>query len=709
MRRIVAIIFLFFATLALPALSQTGDDELLDSLIAEYHGLAQNDTNKLRLCNDIAQFHYNVDSTIMWANRLMMHARAMRDVESESRAYEFLEWAYFFFDDFQKCINTCHSAIYLCDSCDLRRLSASHYYMLASSLKSVNDYRQAERFYDSTLRIMSDWGDTLHLSETIKAMAEMYSLVGAYDLSLQNLKKAMHIDSVSGNNTELCKGLLRSAEVLKKIYRVSFSDADINRIIECKRLLVMASRMEEPDMATAALIDHHIVDVLFYETMHYNYSGKRRINVLDSMYHLCLDQSLVCKFSSSYESHLLKAYSWVCYNIICSNLKTAKYSLDSLSACVSDNLGSLYNYYKYYYIMAGNLDSAMYYSDKFAKNTLDYYSPADFVHFTQKRDQIEFDNTMKSLDDARKAQAEEERFRRIWLIVMLAFAVVVAVFAAVSYYRKRNNNIILSEDNKQISDSINYASLIQQAALPGNDLMQELFHEYFVIFRPLHTVAGDFYWASRVGRYDVLVCADCTGHGVPGAFVSMLGISLLNEVTSNVSDSITASEILDSMREKLMRALNQDLDAYERGLRTNMDGMDLAMVMIDRKEMKLQYAGAYRPLWIWRNGELLQFKHDKMPIGIYIGKDRHFTNHVIDICPGDALYMFSDGIPDQFGYTDNDHYKCKHFSTKRLAELITELGALPMAEQKDRMETAIDTWKNGYKQLDDNILIGVRI
>ena len=239
--------------------------------------------------------------------------------------------------------------------------------------------------------------------------------------------------------------------------------------------------------------------------------------------------------------------------------------------------------------------------------------------------------------------------------------------------------------------------------------MSDLFGDYFLIYRPLDIVAGDFYWASQIGRYKILVCADCTGHGVPGAFVSMLGISLLNEVSSHISDTCNAACILDDLRTKLMNSLGQSKKKYENGTIYSMDGMDLVMVVMEDGSNVVQFAGAYRPLWIWRNGELIQLKPDKMPIGLYLGSEKNFTNHELEVFPGDVLYMFSDGIPDQFGFVDDSRTRCKHFSTKKLAKLITDIGHLPLTEQKSRIEHEVDIWKNGYKQLDDNILIGVRV
>jgi len=257
----------------------------------------------------------------------------------------------------------------------------------------------------------------------------------------------------------------------------------------------------------------------------------------------------------------------------------------------------------------------------------------------------------------------------------------------------------IAEQRREIMDSIHYAQRIQNAILPNQTLMDEIIPDYFVFFRPRNIVSGDFYWATKRGNKTVVVAADCTGHGVPGAFMSMLGISFLNEIVLK-REIETASKILNELRLNIKFILSQTGVIGEQR-----DGMDMALCIIDYDTMKLQYAGANNPLCLVRDGVMIEYKADKMPVGIYVsGKERDFTNHLIPLKNGDMLYIFSDGYHDQFGGKDNSKFKSKPFK-----QLLTTLSELPLARQKELLIETHDQWKGNGNQLDDILVIGIRI
>jgi len=256
----------------------------------------------------------------------------------------------------------------------------------------------------------------------------------------------------------------------------------------------------------------------------------------------------------------------------------------------------------------------------------------------------------------------------------------------------------IANKNQDITDSIEYASKIQNAVLPQDDQKDKIMPEHFVLYRPRDIVSGDFYWISRKNGQLIVVAADCTGHGVPGAFMSMLGISLLNEIVHR-QEVTQANQVLNTLRNEVKRTLKQTGKEGEAK-----DGMDMALTIIDQKHMKMQYAGAYNPLYLFRQGELIQYKADRMPIGIYIKEKSTFTNHTIDLMQGDTFYIFSDGYPDQFGGSEGSKFK-----TKRLKQLLARIQDESMADQKKILHSSIDDWRGDYEQLDDILLIGVRI
>jgi serine phosphatase RsbU (regulator of sigma subunit) len=264
---------------------------------------------------------------------------------------------------------------------------------------------------------------------------------------------------------------------------------------------------------------------------------------------------------------------------------------------------------------------------------------------------------------------------------------------------------IVEQKNKDITDSINYAKNIQEAILPDIKEFQKIFNESFILYKPRDIVSGDFFWLNIKRNKIFVTAADCTGHGVPGAFMSILGISFLNEIVNNADvdgeiDKLSAAEVLNRLRAAIIDALHQKGIEGEQK-----DGMDMSLCLLEIKDNKmyLQFAGANNPLYIVRNGELLEYKPDKMPIGYYF-KKQDFTNNEIEIKEDDFLYMFSDGYADQFGGP-----KGKKFKYRKLKDLFTEIYNKPATEQQAILELTINKWMGNHEQIDDILIIGIKI
>ncbi len=252
--------------------------------------------------------------------------------------------------------------------------------------------------------------------------------------------------------------------------------------------------------------------------------------------------------------------------------------------------------------------------------------------------------------------------------------------------------------NQEITDSLNYASQIQSAVLPPLKIIGNSVSDSFVLNKPRNIVSGDFYWANRVNGQLVVTAADCTGHGVPGAFLSMLGVTFLNEIT-NKMDHLEANTILEKLRKRVIKSMHQE--GYEK---KRLDGIDLSLVVLDLKSKELQFSGANNPLYIVRNRELTEFKGDRMPIGIHSLLDKPFTNHKIEVKKDDLIYMFSDGFIDQFGGELGRKFLSRNFKA-----LITEISGLPLNEQKNILYETLKMWKGNRDQLDDILVVGLRI
>jgi serine phosphatase RsbU (regulator of sigma subunit) len=266
-------------------------------------------------------------------------------------------------------------------------------------------------------------------------------------------------------------------------------------------------------------------------------------------------------------------------------------------------------------------------------------------------------------------------------------------------------NAIIEQKNKDITDSINYAKRIQLGILPSEETLQKCFNEYFVLYQPKDIVSGDFYWAVESGnretgdKLSIIAAVDCTGHGVPGAFMSMLGNTLLNQTILN-PDVKSAADVLDYLNSKLPENLKST--SAEMNIR---DGMDMTLCIFDLKNMKMQFAGANNPCWIIRDNELTEIKGDKQPISASTDLEKKkFSNHVIDLQKNDCIYLFTDGYADQFGGANE-----KKFTYKRLKELLLQNSRKDPSQQKAILERTIEDWKGSLEQIDDICMIGIRV
>jgi serine phosphatase RsbU (regulator of sigma subunit) len=257
----------------------------------------------------------------------------------------------------------------------------------------------------------------------------------------------------------------------------------------------------------------------------------------------------------------------------------------------------------------------------------------------------------------------------------------------------------IEEQKKHITDSIYYARRIQNAILPSFHVIDAYLKDYFILYLPKDIVSGDFYWMHGSDGVCMIAAVDCTGHGVPGAFMSIVGFNQLNYAVS-VKKARKASLIMDELNAGVINTLNENLN--ESSIK---DGMDMALCIFDLEQKKVEFAGANNPMILIRNGEVNMYKGDRFPIGVYEGKgQKPFTNNEIDINDGDCIYMFSDGYPDQFGGPDN-----KKFMLRRFQELLLEVHKLPMNQQKDILTQRLAEWRGDNEQVDDVLVIGIRV
>jgi serine phosphatase RsbU (regulator of sigma subunit) len=325
--------------------------------------------------------------------------------------------------------------------------------------------------------------------------------------------------------------------------------------------------------------------------------------------------------------------------------------------------------------------------------------------YANEKKQHEYDNIKKNAEiDALQLS------RTKYLIAFLVVAVLI-VLGGVFLLLKRNRakqfandqleqqNAEITMQKKSITDSINYAKKIQDSILPPEHQIKRVLPNSFILYEPKDVVSGDFYWLDSRDNYSIFAAVDCTGHGVPGALMSVVGFNLLNQAVNEMGLTKPAEIIhhLDYGVNKLLRQSD--------GGNTVKDGMDLALCSYDSSTRKLQYAGVFNPAYIITKGEFVQLKPDKFPIGINAdGVTDIYTNHECQLYPGDMIYLFSDGYADQFGGAMGKKYKYLRFR-----DLLLKIHKLPCEEQKLILKKEFVDWKGGLEQVDDILVIGVRV
>jgi serine phosphatase RsbU (regulator of sigma subunit)/HAMP domain-containing protein len=253
---------------------------------------------------------------------------------------------------------------------------------------------------------------------------------------------------------------------------------------------------------------------------------------------------------------------------------------------------------------------------------------------------------------------------------------------------------------KQVTDSIHYAKRIQEAILPPDSFVKKLLPDSFVLYKPKDIVSGDFYWFEELNGKTLFAAVDCTGHGVPGAFMSIVGYNLLKQIISK--HQITQpSFILD----ELSRGVSETLHQKDFEESTSKDGLDITFCSFDQKNYELEFAAAFNPLFLVRDGEMFEIKGNKFPIGIFLEKEtKKFTNHKLKVKKGDVIYIFSDGYADQFGGA-----KGKKFMQNQFRNLLFDIHIKPMPEQKRILDQTIEHWRGNEDQVDDILVMGMRV
>ncbi|MBR3568978.1 MAG: SpoIIE family protein phosphatase [Salinivirgaceae bacterium] len=704
------------------------------------------DTAKLSRYYFICRYCYDVDTAGKYCKLLLDLAQKFDNQYYIAHGYSYLARYYYWAADYDKARDLNMEAIYLWEKLESKYHLARLNTQLATILTAQGLYDQASKYYHMSLDVFREIGDTAHITQILQNLGNVNIFVRFYQNATNYFTQALAIDSSINNVYGLIADHAGLARVYVNKYKRHRRDSLAEEWLQLSKYhLDTAYALALPLPNIIEMQQLHIYKAMVYMELAENAKGKEMKAALDSCELHC---NLLIKLIHDYNLRAnmsgavtIQGRAQLCRGNLDSALKYFKRAeeLIAIENPRREIKKELLLSYQKYYETIGDYRKANEYLKELVYLLMDNSNDEVAARVATSKTRMDFEQKMRQrvleeYEHEQQYKAKVER-QRLLMIAIISSLLVISIIILVSSMRRKklilmlnkknemldeknyqlvaakeelqSQNELLNAANKSITDSIIYAKHIQEAVIPTRSMMQQIFGNCLVMFHPCNIVSGDFYWAVKIGRYKALVVADCTGHGVPGAFMSMLGISMLNDIVANIdmnSEQLQASDILNQLRANVISALRQDINAMG-----GLDGIDMALILIDSDRRQLQYSGAYRPLVMIRDNSLTKIECDHMPIGKY-NKNTPFTNHVIELEKGDCFFAYSDGITDQF-----DNSNEQKFGRKKLYGLLLDNYQKPFTEQFDIYKNAFESWRmdgpreTPTEQTDDVVLVGIKI
>ena len=681
--------------------------------------------------------HKNIDTSMVNARDKLSVAIAANNPRQIVMAYNSIAWCYFCRNNFSKALATYQRIMQICDSIGDRRGVANSSHNIANTLTMMNFYNEANVYEHKARNIFFEIKDEEGISMIGKTLGLMCIAHHLYNQAAEHLNRSLDIDTRmnirTNNNTDdiaydyMYLGLAD--------YRKSLDTHNDSLLYQAKAKNLRAYNIFKSTENSTFIVDACRNLMNIYLRFAQTATGSQRKSYMDScqMFHEIGVNTM--KKIKNYTDEIDFLLWESKYFLINKEYGNSRKKLNEIEAAIEKDPLKSY-FVKYGYMMAsfnealGDYDKSFewaYWATKVEKRQLNREFAVRSAQLSLKTEQ---DNILLQNEITREHEYIIHREQEIRLVVITASSVLVLVMITIlvivirnSLKRKkrlglklmkRNEELESQRDqleciNDQIASSINFAHHLQISMLPSIKQMNEMFGQTLILWRPLDLVSGDFYWATQCGSRKIVTIADCTGHGVSGGFMSMLGISILSDISLTPefkNGQMSAGDVLDIMRDKVVESLRQSEDGA-----MALDGMDMALCIIEEGSTTIQFAGAFRPIQVFHNGVLTEYKGDRMPISYLSSTPRPFNTVQIDIEHGDTIFIYSDGITDQFGYNDNGEQT--KFAGRRLKKVLEVNADKPLDEIQRLIETAIDNWRSPAQQrtlpqTDDILLLGIR-
>ncbi len=695
MNRFVSCLILLIASAGLRA--QTKETRYIDSLKASLNNKEQPDSNLANTYNRLAEAYRYVDI-------------------DKNREYA------------QLAIKSSRTPLY-------SHGLAMGYNLLAQSYENQGLFGEAIVYFDSSLYVSRAANDSSQQAKVLLNIANVYNATADYGTSAEYIMKSMEIQEALNDTfgIAVCRLTLGNVQYGQSNYKAAVVNyitalemnrrSENNKVFEASTLGNIGAIMVEQERYDSALYFFRQAEVIFRQMNANAKIASTMNNVGSCLFHLGqLDSALHYLWIAKSMNEELQRPG---------PLATSLMVLGDINDSLGNRDSAFYYYRRAFHLSAQyNLKAELLKSYKCLADEFEKVHASDSALFylkkyielnellhgeeqNRKMDQINQNKIIRDkeqdaeLNEAKSVIAQEELRNKVSMLAGGVAVLILLSFLLFTRFRSKqqiakvleNKNREITNQKDEITDSINYARRIQDSILAPVHAIKKVIPESFILYMPKDVVSGDFYWVEEENGQQIFAAVDCTGHGVPGALMSVVGFNLLNRAVKEMH----LTKPSDILRE-LDYGVNKLLRQSESG-DTVKDGMDISLCSYNPETRLLQYAGVFNPLYIVRNGQISQVKADKSPIGVNVdGVVDFYTNHEIPMLPGDMIYLFSDGYADQFGGPHGKKYKYK-----KMRELMIDISAKSVEEQEITLRGDFNYWKGSLEQVDDVLIIGMRI
>ncbi|MDP4267376.1 MAG: tetratricopeptide repeat protein [Bacteroidota bacterium] len=691
-------IFLILLLLQLHIPFSFSQTSYIDSLSKVLNN-TKSDLFRVKLMNDLCRSLSDIDydKAKNYGEQALSISKKIGNKTEEALAYNNLGLVYYYLGDY----NT--SLKYYNISLEIRTANQDKN-GIASSLMNIGlvydakaEYGKALNYHFKSLRIWEESNDKTGISKAYNNIGKVYFVNKDYEEALKYYRKALKIKEELGDKNAL-------ATSYTNIGLIYEAKNDYNKALEFykKSLSIMENQNNRAGVSKILTNMGNVYSMqknyekglsCFQKSLNISSLINDKQGMINSLYNLGYLYIIMKEYSIA-KDYLIKSLE-MAKNI--GDKDMIKQNYESLSETYAglNDYKDAYMYHNKYSVLKDSI---------FNVKSSRMIAEMQTKYETEKKEkEIEILVKDKNVKDL---QLKKTRILIYAFIVgfILAFILTIVIYRGYHHKKRANlllehKNKIIAKKNKDILSSIEYAKIIQQAILPSKELIKKLLPESFILYKPKDIVSGDFYWVQQKNGKIYFAAADCTGHGVPGAFMSIIGHDLLDQALNDKYLS-RPSDILNYISLGIHETFHNNGDED-----TVKDGMDIALCALDMNTLKLEYSGAYNPLHLIRNKDLQEFKGERIQIGLKINSEiAGFNTQEIQLIKGDTLYVFSDGYSDQFGGTNG-----KKFMAKRFRETLLKIQDLPIEDQGIKLNEIFQEWRGDQEQVDDILIMGVRV